>query len=184
MSAPIVLITGLAVSIAIAFNVSKETAIGYFLIGFFLSFLTALMIHKIGLQKRRVTINYEDNEEGRLVTKNLKVAMKALEKVAQIWDFSSQQNVTIKPIPLHKITCDVPAISFFGIRPEVFWMPDQLYIFTGRKYQTYAYTQIIIESSTYRTEQNGKLPPDARILGQRWLHQRKDGQAELYQQRA
>ena len=178
LPAPISLITGLVISITLAFNASKETAIGYLLIGFFLSFLTALVIHKTGLKKRRITVNYEDNEEGRLVTENLKVAMKTLEKVAQVWDFSSQQNVTIKPIPLQKITCDVPAISFFGIRPKVFWMPDQLYIFTGRKYQTYAYSQIIIEGSTYRTEQNGKLPPDARILSQRWLHQRKDGQAD------
>ena len=79
ISAPIVLITGLTVSIAIAFNASRETAVGYLYIGFFLSFLTALVIHKTGLKKRRITINYEDNEEGRLVTENLKVAMKTLE---------------------------------------------------------------------------------------------------------
>ena len=174
----LILLFGLLTSMVVAQLVNKEVAIIYLIAGFFLTCLMTVIIFTTERKRRKITIHFEQSEESQLAFTKLAAALEKIRKVSQVWDISSGKRLTIESTALPKIGCNIPSISFTGIQPKIFWLPDRLYILAGRVYQTYSYKQLSIETSSYHTEQRGKLPTDTQIVSQRWLHQRKDGQAD------
>jgi TerB N-terminal domain/TerB-C domain len=173
----VVFVFGTMLSAISAYN-SEEMALIYFAGGFLLTCLVAWLIYVMSQSKRRVFIHFAPSDGTTQAVTKINDTLAKLSKFTRVWDYATGKTVTIQADAASKLTCNLPTTSFVCEGTAVIWLPDQLYILTGRRCQAYPYQELRVEGSTYRLEEKGQLPPDARLISQHWLHQRKDGQPD------
>lgn len=124
-------------------------------------------------------------------------ACRALARSGRIWQVSDQEETwdskrnagattlvqrreipaTFKNPPYLIIDTEVFSIPLK--ESELFFMPDQIYLFGSGTYQAIGYDSIVATVSTTRFMEDGDVPHDAQIVGHTWQYVRKDGGPDL-----
>lgn len=58
---------------------------------------------------------------------------------------------------------------------QLYFFPDRLLIFSGRQVAAVPYHALAVRSSTIRFVEDGRVPPDATLVGHTWRYVNKDG---------
>jgi hypothetical protein len=156
----------LAASMSFLFNVELGMSV------LVIATITSLVMLVVESKRRKVSISYELNDQ--ILTRQ-RAIFKQLSKNTRVWNYDRMQNLQVVSEALPKISCDVQTYTIKGLTPAPFFAPDILYLYDGRSYSGITYDQIEVTGSTYRTAEAGPVPQDAKIVGEQWLYQRKDG---------
>jgi len=76
-------------------------------------------------------------------------------------------------LPLIKTNVDIPQIPVG--KQTLAFMPDRLLVIEGKKVGAVAYEDLNLNISSQRFVEGGKIPSDAKIVGQTWKYVNKDG---------
>jgi hypothetical protein len=168
---PIIIVIGLLASAASLLFLPPEVLL-------FTSVLMAfctLITFRIDRSRRKIEFAYEPNEDA---AARLQTLFTQFGQVKRIWDFPKPGNLFPAPMRMPGVECNAQIYSINGLSPALYFAPDQLYIYNGRSYLSLPYEQLRAAASIVRLPEMGLIPGDACIVGEQWLHQRKDGQPD------
>jgi hypothetical protein len=64
-------------------------------------------------------------------------------------------------------------------KAQLFFMPGELLVFKRGRYQAFAYDTLEVQALPAHYVEDGKVPADAKVVGQKWQFVRRDGQPDL-----
>lgn len=94
-------------------------------------------------------------------------------------DVLSRTNIRVPGEGPPFLGCNIQLPSISAGRQTLLFMPDRLLVFDKAHAGAASYGSLEVRSGMIDLSEDGPVPPDAEILGERWLFQRKDGEADL-----
>ena len=135
-----------------------------------------------------IELNYEIDEEGKKHLDNILKPLTYLVKSNRVWKVGADNGnaldrkvCLVKPSILFPFKTDTQVIGILTSTEKLYFLPDALFIVRGVKVGAIRYSDIRFETNIIRfTEsENAIIPDDAKVVGHRWQHEKKDGGQDL-----
>lgn len=101
-----------------------------------------------------------------------------LAQCQHLWEPYSRNTVQIRRGSLPGVACESQLTNLTNLRSTPYFAPDQLYLFDGKIYVAFAYENLQISHSIFQRKETAAIPTDAKIIGEQWLYQRKNGEPD------
>jgi TonB family protein len=143
--------------------------------------------------RRTAQLFYEFDTPARVQHNKVLQAFEALGQSSLVWSQQTQQTtydwkrnagagtlVSRRPIVVGRfeppgIETNVPVCGFNFGNWQLFFMPDNIFVLSGKRYYAYPYNAVQKSLGDTRFVEDGYLPPDATVVDYTWLRVNRDG---------
>lgn len=146
---------------------------------------------------RITTLKYSLDEKAKERFISVQTAIKNLSKSNYVWlltskvstfdwkrnagasSLISRSRATVKQITPPYIQTQIKVFSLSLNSMQLFFLPDQIFVFQNGKYGAVSYSSLVIDEMPTRFIEDEVVPSDAQVVDTAWQYVRKDGGPDL-----
>jgi hypothetical protein len=159
--------------------------------------LMAWRMHQHGTLKRTSIVHYDLDDYARNCYADVRNACRVLAEAKCVWQIVGKRpnrewnrNAGVSALVTRQcvqaglmrppfLVTDLEVYGIAAGKAKLFFMPGELLVFEGGRYQAFAYDTMEVRALPAHYVEGGEVPADAKVVGQTWQFVRRDGQPNL-----